>query len=261
MSDTFSSDEAQRIFARAARRQHAARAENGLSLDDLVAIGREAGLDPALVAAEAQAARHEDDAPDDGRRVRILPTDVTDGEWERIVDLLRAESGGPGVAQQIGRRREWSSSGPTMRGVPVESVCIEALGGQTRLTVTPRDLSSQKMLRWILPGLMLMNAALYGPLVAMEGRPGLGLGIAAGFVVLAAFLAWLIPVRLKSRARTTDERVEALLDRIDLASRADDARLGAPSDSATEAGRLDLGALPDAPGAESAPRTPSRLRQ
>ena len=250
MPERFSGDEARAIFARAARRQHAAPADDGLTLDDLVAIGREAGLDPALVAAEAAAARLAAAEPDDGRRARLLPTDVTDGEWERIVDLLRAEAGGPGVAQQVGRRREWAGPGPTTRGVPVESVRLDPTEGGTRLTVVPRRPAGENVMRWALAGSIGVNALLYGPLLASEGRPALGLGVALALVALAALMAWLVPVRLRQRARRADEQVEALLDRIDLAARAEDGRPGP---------RLDLDALADAPEAEAA-ATRSRLR-
>ena len=57
MSDSFSADEARRIFARAARRQHAAPSADGLTMAELQAIGQEAGLDADLVAAEAMAER------------------------------------------------------------------------------------------------------------------------------------------------------------------------------------------------------------
>ena len=117
MSDLFSADEARAIFERAARRQHAAPAPDGLTLDDLLAIGREAGLDPALIAAEAAGARVREREQTTWHgvsvgltRSRLLPSRLTDADRERVVDTLRAECKVPGGTEQIGTRREWASA-------------------------------------------------------------------------------------------------------------------------------------------------------
>lgn len=244
MSRTFTEDEARRIFARAARRQHAATPPQGLRAADLVAIARDIGLDPSLVAAEADAERVQAES-DDGRRVRLVPSEVTDGEWERIVDLLRAEAGGPGVAQQVGRRREWAAPGAMVGGVPVASVEMTPAEGGTRLSIIPRKTSSPRNVGLFLGGLMMVNAALYGWIMTMAGNQGPALVVAAVCVALAALLAVGMPAWMRRREAIASDRIDALLDRIDLAARADDAPAGR-----IDAGLLDL----------EAPSTPALRR-
>lgn len=234
MSERFTEDQVQRIFARAARRQHATATPDGLSRADLEAIAREVGLDPALVAEAIEAERVED-ASDDGRRVRVLSSDVTDREWESIVDLLRAKAGGPGVAQQVGRRREWTSPGPTVGGVAIASVELTPTEEGTVLAVVPRKSgTSPKTSARLLAGVLALNALIYGSIFIGNDKPIAALVMTAVSLLLAVACLIGVPILARRRATATQDQIDGLLDRIDLLSRADDDR---------PRGRIDLDAL------------------
>lgn len=238
--ERFTEDQAQRIFARAARRQHAARTPDGLTRDDLEAVAREAGLDPAFVAEAIVAERVEGEATD-GRRVRVLPSDVSDREWETIVDLLRSKAGGPGVAQQVGRRREWTAPGPTIGGVPVASVELTPAEEGTVIAVVPRKSSSPKAAAWWFSALALINAAIYGAIVYDVRGAGAAAVLVSVLLLFAVASPLVIPALMRRKQEAAAEKIDGLLDRIDLLARADDARP-----------LLDLDALPDALEGETA---------
>ena len=255
MPDRFSADEARRIFARAARRQHAAPTPDGLTVEDLEAIGREAGLDPALIAAEAAAERlgdgHEKTwhgVPVGIRRARLMPARISDREWERIVDLLRAEFKMEGTAQQIGTRREWAT-GTSATGVSSMSsaykVRVEERSDGDLVTIEAPN--TNQLLGYVLGGTFGGMAAFVGILIAtlQPEKVTEALAMLAVMLTIAAVSygsAWL---GAKVSAARTPDRFEALLDRIDLASRAErppSAPLAAP-EPAAPAGRIDPGHL------------------
>lgn len=120
MDRQFTQDEAREIFARAAERQHAVAAEGeGLSLDELRAIGAEAGLSPEYVEAAARSVALGD--PETGRlgfdpvprgvsRTVVLPGPPTDALWEHVVADARRTFSAQGKLSGAGRIREWRNS-------------------------------------------------------------------------------------------------------------------------------------------------------
>ena len=260
MPDRFSADEARRIFARAARRQHAAPTLDGLTVEDLAEIGREAGLDPSLVAAEAAAERLGDGAertwhgvPVGIRRGRLLPDRVSDREWERVVDLLRAEFKLGGTAQQIGTRREWTS-GPSSSSSSMSTaytVRVEARPDGDLVTVEAPN--SNQMVGYILGGIF-GGISLFAGLAIAVGQPEklaealVMVAVMLGIAVLlygGAFLA------AKVSAVKTPDRFEALLDRIDLVSRQEPVAPG---------GRIDAGLLDEPAAGTAVAPAPRRSR-
>ncbi|PAP78342.1 hypothetical protein [Rubrivirga marina] len=263
MPDRYSADEARRIFARAARRQHAAPAEDGLTLDELAEIARSAGLDPSLVRAEATSERVCDGhratwhgVPVGVRRARLLPDRVSDREWERIVDLVRAEFKLGGTAQQIGTRREWStgtSSSSTSSMSTAYTVTVEQRPDGDLVTVEAPN--TYQMMGYIFGGTIGFVGLMLGAMGALLGPPGeMGNVVLAVSWIAAAALALYAVMWMSARvsARRTPDRFESLLDRIDLASRTEPA--SAPP--ATTTGRIDpvhLDAEADRAGSTSSP--------
>ncbi|WP_412068416.1 hypothetical protein [Rubrivirga sp. IMCC43871] len=252
MPDLFSADEARAIFERAARRQHAAPAPDGLTLDDLLTIGREAGLDPALIAAEAAGARvreHEQTTwhgvPVGITRSRLLPSRLTDGEWERVVDTLRAEFKAPGVTEQIGTRREWASAASPM----ATRVTIERRDEGDVVTVEVPD---QNRPAGLLLGGLFGTIGLGSMLALLAINPKAAVvGVVFGMIgALAYALLWLAA---KATASRTPARLETLLDRVDLISRSYDAR-------AVPEGRIDPALLDADPLDVARPDTRTRVR-
>lgn len=135
MSDRrFSDDEVARIFAKATevqREQSASLSRSeGMSLEELQAIGREAGISPEMV---AQAARLVDQPPPPKpptvlgitigvARTVELDRKLTDEEWDQLVVLLRETFEARGKVEAQGSFRQWTNSNlqillePTARG-------------------------------------------------------------------------------------------------------------------------------------------------
>lgn len=256
MSDRFSADEARRIFARAARRQHAAPTEDGLTVADLEAIAREAGLDPSLVAAEATAERIGQDVqktwhgvPIGICRARLLPSRLSDAEWERVVDLLRAEYKTPGAAEQIGRRREWAAAGGSSSSAStVLRVRVEQRPEGDLVTVEAPD--TNRLVGIVLGATFGGMSAFTAVLVALmrPEEPAVAFTMTAVFALIGLLCYGGALLSARVAADRTPDRLEGLLDRIDLISRLDDA--SAPP---TPSGRLDSSLL----NAEAADATDS----
>lgn len=246
----FTEEEAQRIFARAAARQHAHDSlPEGLTLNELQEIGRSAGLDPEHVAAaatetliEAKGETTWHGVPTTILRTRLLPSRVSDSEWETIVDLLRDHYGTPGTAQQIGRRREWT---PTSGSEATPRVTIAPQENGDLLRIQAPDI-----LRPLAVGLStsLVGAAVVLTVLIGTITDDIGgaLLMGGGLVAVAVILYLGVFAAAQTRARKTPARLDALLDRIDLASRQDD-RLE-PVNTPTV---LDLDGLDDAPNVSS----------
>ena len=263
MADRYSADEARRIFARAARRQHVAPAEDGLTLDELAEIGRSAGLDPALVRAEAASERVGDEprstwhgVPVGVRRARLLPARLSDAEWERVVDLLRTEFKMSGVTEQIGRRREWATGRSTSSASAAYRVRVEERSDGDLVTIEAPDV--ERLLGALLGGIFGGIGALAGGFTFLMGAENVAEGVAVTTVFLAIGLVCYLLALLSAKwsAARTPGRFEALLDRIDLVSRLDAAPTGPEASGRIDASLLDL---PDV-DAERAASPSSRVR-
>ncbi|MEM0960955.1 MAG: hypothetical protein AAGK21_00270 [Bacteroidota bacterium] len=222
MSGRFSEDEARRIFARAARRQHVADPGTGLSVEELVEIGANAGLDPALITAEAAIEKAAGETGETWHGVpvgisqsRLLPGRLSDAEWEQVVDLLRAEYKTAGIAEQVGRRREWRA--PSSH----ESVEVRIEERPDGDLVTLRRADVYRATGMILGIVFAMTGTLLGSVITFAPKGGLaeGLGV-GGLFLLVALLAYggtLLAAR--TTASKVPDRFATLLDRIDLISR------------------------------------------
>jgi hypothetical protein len=117
----YDDDEVAEIFARASETEQATRrhlpTREGLTLSELQQIGREAGIQPELV---AQAARSLDQPqqpntpvflglPIGAARTVRLERRLTDEEWERLVVDLRETFEARGVVRAEGSLRQWSN--------------------------------------------------------------------------------------------------------------------------------------------------------
>lgn len=107
-------------------------ARRGLTIDEMEALAKEAGLDPELV---RQAARDlttrqaQASSPWAGAPRRIVLEDefdfaLTEEIWESMVGEIQRTLGGIGFASQVGRTRSWIVSqtghrGPTSRAVSI----------------------------------------------------------------------------------------------------------------------------------------------
>ena len=265
MDHQFSEDEAREVFARAAERQHAVQAQGeGLSLDELRAIGREAGLDPAHIEAAARAVVL--GAPEAGQTgLRILPRGVfrtdflpappTDALWDQIVADARRTFSAQGKVSTGGGVREWRNG--NLR------VSLEPAADGSRLHL--RSHRADRM-----QGAALLAAVGLVALVTMVGMliSGTTAGEIGSLIGLAAgMLAGALGVTSGQRrwAETRAEQMEGLARRAAEASAPQSTRQSAgarPSEGAGEAARLDLGAVLDAdPDVDAAGSGRTRVRE
>lgn len=227
----FSEAEMRAIFARAAERQQTARrveeaGRAGLTLEELQQVAAGAGIDPAHVAAAArEVAAGEPPAARETllgmpvlvRRSRPLPGPVTDAAWEPMVAALRREFGGPGVAGQAGRLREWTTAAGGRHSGAAVRVSLEPEGAGSRLTV------EQQLRNTALP--LTAVAGVYGAIalffVLMAAGPmeeG-ALLLVALFAALAVLMFGATQAGLRLHARRQERRFEAVLDRLELIAR------------------------------------------
>ncbi len=189
--------------------------------------------------------------PAEVRRVRVLPGQVTDAAWERIVSDLRATFKTSGNPSQIGRVREWTGGdayGSQFR------VALEPLTEGTRV-VAENTQERQARQGVIVGGVFAVMALVSAVLiVALGSDPDLW-GLVATLTVFATLARGSTWAGLGTWASRNGEKFDALLDRVDLIAR-DEAAPLAPE----LAPRISLDASPNAPEASDEGRTRRRER-
>lgn len=215
--DRYDEDAAARIFRRAAeleqREPPAATTREGLTLAELQDIGREAGLDPALIARVA--ATPEETGAVTTRRLIGIPVGVghvvelgrtvTDAEWERIVVDLRETFDARGVMRTEGSLRQWTNGNLQVLVEPVATghrIRFRTVHGQARTLMTA--------------GLVVgVGSAIVGVLSVVAG----GQEVATAFVGAARLVASGAAVfavgaaRLPRWTRRRREQMEAVAER------------------------------------------------
>jgi hypothetical protein len=225
---SFSPDEAQAIFRRAARRQHAVETQaprDGLSLEELQRIGAEAGLDPAFVAAAATEERHRAEktaertwlygAPKRIYAERVLPYDVDDAAWTAMVTELRRAFDTDGVAGAVGSMREWSTA--SAHGRPVRfSLTPEVSGSRLVLTQARHEPARAAP---VLTGVFgLVALVLFVGALLDSGSGAVPLVAAAAFATTALATGGLARWWHGASYRRQETRFDETLDRLELAA-------------------------------------------
>lgn len=258
MDRQFTEDEAREVFARAAERQHAVgTGRAGLSLDELRAIGAEAGLDPEFVEAAARSVALGE--PERGRmslgplprgvsRTALLPGPSTDALWQQVVADARRTFSAQGKVSGSGRIREWRNG--NLR------VSLEPAGDGTRLHLqTRRDDRVQGTA-------ILAVVAVCATVSLLFTLIGGGFDLAgSASLLMGASLATLASVGFgvgqrrwaRERERQMDGLIQRTSDAAALAPPAGEplaAPAPAPADATEGAGRIDPALLDDAPLAD-----------
>ena len=265
MTRRFSEDEARRIFARAAERQHAEdRRPEGLSLTELQEIGRSAGLDPAHVAAAVAEVRAGPARPSatlwgvemEPRAVRVIPGPLTDEAWGQMVGRVRPVFKTIGVTSAVGRVREWNGTN-SQGGLSNLRMTAEPVEGGTRVTLETSRAGEAAQWKWIfavIGGMALLLSAL---LAVGEFDSGLWLlpalltvfGVAMPLASRAGFRRW----SGKRRGQ-----FQGLLDEFERLVEAEPEAASAPLAESAARPALDLDALADDEDAPDATRAPAR---
>lgn len=175
----FTEKEVGKIIADAMRRQQTAHQErHGLTTDELKQVAAEMGIDDAFVedaiAAERLQVENKGEkffgAPAQLVMERTFMMQISDTEWQQIVELLRTEHGVAGAPATYGPNREWTTD-RTPNGMPASLQLLE-VDGRTKIRYRI-DYRQQRFITAFLP-------ALFGVL---------------GFIIMAAGseLALLLP--------------------------------------------------------------------
>lgn len=247
----FTEAEAQRIFARAAQRQHDAHPRGVLSLEDLQAVGLEAGIDPQHIAAaisevDVQPEKTWLGIPIRSRTVRHLDSPVTDAGWGRMVEHLRSEMPLPDVIEEIGDRLIWTSN-PGMPGYGTRvSVAPEGEGA----VVTVESARGQEPIMAALLGFTGAFLGGLGLLVGFEkGKTGgfwFALAVLVVTIVSVALSVWSARRKALTRPVETDRLADDLARLAGTSSSSSVSASVLEDETAPVTDRLDPDALSDA---------------
>ena len=222
---TYSEEQVAAILQRAAHLERG-RAEDrpGLSLSEVEAIARDAGLDASLVRVAARSLNETERAGSLGARIagapirrvfeRVIDREIDVSHHERLVGDLRA-----GVAPFVVRSPLISAVGRTL------TLSGRTAGGVIELTLAPRDgktflridVSTERAAGGLFGGLMGGLGGGLTPLaiaLAVESHQPVIVVVAAGAGVLGAAFALARGV-FSSKARSLYRRVEQLADAIE----------------------------------------------
>jgi hypothetical protein len=222
----FSTDAARAVFRRAAEHQEMARATldanaGDLTLSDLQAIGAEAGIAPAYVAAAAAELESPDttedapwwySGPTEIKAEAVVPGTITDGPvWAAMVRALRNELGGNGTVTQLDTTLEWSidRNGQTVR----VTATPEAHGTRIRIAQSTKEMARVIP---ILSGTFGITSLLLAILYAAGGfEPDVAmLPVIFGAIALLVFAAGTPAFR--SHLRKQQRQLDRMLDRLEL---------------------------------------------
>src|SRR3989449_2386639 len=187
-------------------------AEEGLTLSDLQAIGREVGISPASVAQAAQALDIRQGAssrtflglPIGVARTVNLNRRLTDQEWEQLVVQLRDVFNARGTTRSDGSLRQWTNGNLQVLLEPTETghrLRFGTLHGGARASI------GAGIAVLGITAIVVISGAVWGTLG--EAIPGIALMAAAGAGMIASGA-----LRLPRWARLREAQMEALAARI-----------------------------------------------
>ena len=214
----YSDEEVAAIFERAAKseaglqRQQPHVAQQGMTLGDLLQIGRDAGIPADLVASAARQidlAGHPTERKYLGLTIGVgrtveLPRRLTDDEWERLVADVRETFDARGTLRKEGSTRIWSNGNLQIMLEPT------AAGHRLRMRTVKGEARG-----YVTGGIALVtvgvSATIFRSLV-----PGVDPGMVAtmwGFIAAAGIMLATKTVRLPSWAKTRQRQMEDIAAR------------------------------------------------
>lgn len=176
----YSDREVRRLLERAAELQYAEGESpegSGLTLPQLEAIAREAGidvdairraaieLDAGVGGATGRVVTNLAGAPLAVALQRVLPGEVPPEAFEVVIPLIRAAAGTQGQASQVGRTLSWQAQNPT--SARELGVFVTSRNGETRIRIEERYGA-------------LAGAVFGGGLGGIGGGVGIGVGVGVG---------------------------------------------------------------------------------
>ncbi len=216
----FSEKEVGRILKRATELHEAEGPADtmGLSLDEVRQIATEMGVDPRYVtAAVTEVEQHggEDErfhwlgAPVSYELERVVEGDVSEEQWEEMVDAIHRSYNLVGVTGQVGRLLEWTHNG-RRRQVQVRVV---SRGGKTRIRIYSRYPKMAAVTFAVPLALSYMAASLFVAAVGsftMSGFPSLVIGLLGTVFLLMRFVFGRMVDKKKRKVRQLLNRLEQI---------------------------------------------------
>lgn len=229
---TYTEKEIQALLERTAQLQaeeaeSTERNQEGLSLAELEAIAGDAGLDPQLLHRAALEMEHSGGKPIGKNKTkthvrvdRVLPSDLTEEEWEDIVFALKRRfesdsydmdmglgmgSYGRGKIEQIGRSREWRHT--SLSGVQT-SVLLRPHKKGTRMEISQRvGIGSTKTEAWAYG---TPFAALFAVIIGAMAK-----SLIVGSVAMVGLTALLVPLVYFLDTRWREKKHDSLVELAD----------------------------------------------
>ena len=269
----FTEEEAQRIFARAAERQHTANdAAPGFSMEELQEIGQAAGLSPEHIAAAVADVKAAAISPTlgrtvmgiqtDVRRSRVVPGELTDEIWDGMVSRFRRTFKTQGITGRVGRAREWTGTNSS-GGLSNLHVVAAPVEGGTQMTLETSRTEEARQIKWLPVAFAFLSA--FFPLIGMaKGKLDEPvLWVFSALILATGVLGFFGSRRGYQRwSETRQGEFDALLDQFELRVRTDSepASIASPAPPVSEPplGHA-LDELADAPDSSSRPHS-DRLR-
>ena len=189
----YSEDEVSTILRLAMDRGgHEEMRRDGMSLDELVEVASEAGIEPNLIRSAAERLDTLE-APARGvdwlgvrpytEIVRVVDGELSPDDWDEVVSELRSAFSGPtGKASQLGKTSEWYGGSE----FTATHMSFTPEGGRTKMKA--------RLTSWAVPVFTYLPAMLVGGMVLfLRIAPDLpsALGISEGAAYAIAFAAWL----------------------------------------------------------------------
>jgi len=209
----YSEDESAEIFRLAAEQEErsprAIARTDGLTMAQLQEIGREAGLNPDLIARAATAATTSVSAkpirsfglPLGVGRTIELDRPLSDQDWERLVSDLRQTFDARGVLRHDGPFREWSNGNL--------HVLVEPTPGAHRIRFRTTNGLSRTLL--IGGSISLVTSGLVATISTLTGG---GATDAMGLMAMAVAMLGVGAIRLPSWARLRRQQMDDLAERL-----------------------------------------------
>ncbi|MCH7903366.1 MAG: hypothetical protein IH944_02235 [Armatimonadetes bacterium] len=211
----FSEQEASEIMQRAVRLQESSSTGEGytpgVTMDELVRIAEEAGIDPKFLERAASGVDTEEKSTQGVFNLseefeRVVEGEIDPEDFDQILHLVRRS--GKGGMSQVGR----TLTGMGYVGVHVVHVDVESRKGRTRIKVRSSPLTAYFI-------------ALHGPLIGSflalmfnidAGRPWLGFAIAVGLMTIGgSVFKSLINAGKRAAKKLTGQIVEVVEEEVD----------------------------------------------
>lgn len=258
----FSEKQISTILRRATEMQQGAKTTDptGLTFEELQQIAAEAGIDPAYLTAaisEQEQAGDVDErfywlgAPTSVELERVIPGEVSEKQWEEMVDEIRRSFKLVGASGRVGQSREWTHDSKEQQA----QVTVTSREGQTKIRLFTRH--PQVAAVTFLPALSLgiMIPVLISEGLALTLLPGLFASIVA-IAGLFMALRFLFSRLIRGKQR----KAQQLLDRLQQIV-AESAKAASPQPLPEPTARLDTSLLTEEGEPEAArAQAPSRTR-